>query len=80
MQNGGKWIENKEFDDELKLISYTHGRSSVTFKWQSILTQVTYETSLAVGFWMVTNGMKDNIFKGKFVFVKRGQNYLMEVV
>ena len=74
-----EWKENEIFRDNLRLVSYSRGRSSVTFNWISTNTGVIYETSLSQGFALIPH-LKDMCYEGQFVFAKRGCNYLLEVL
>ena len=65
--------ENYIFDDTLEFVSYGRGRSSVTFEW--IRTNGTTVS-------MFVSDMSDAVqysvrgkLKGRFTFVKNGQNY-----
>lgn len=77
---GLEWRDNTPFNDVLTYEGYGRGRSSATLKFKTSL-------GMRVEFFMsdfddVVPHMKNGVIRGRFEFVKKGQNYgckLLEV-
>ncbi len=82
---GVEFIDPYEFEDTLEFIDIVHGRSKVNFIFESLSNQMKYHVGIA-GFLYICKmcHIEDSstTFKvsGKFGFVKRGANYLLELV
>lgn len=82
--NSGKYIEvdevvwkpNFEFNDKLKYLNYTRGRSSAKIHFKSEITGKEYEMFLTdFDDLMNGQGFNKNIVESIFTFCKRGANY-----
>jgi hypothetical protein len=75
------WKENYEFDDTLILTGMSRGRSAANFNLQSETNSKNYNLFMTDIVDMIKNA---NIFKGKvkgkWTFVKRGQNYGIKLI
>lgn len=69
-----KLVDNYIFEDELEYVCYGRGRSSVTFEFISLKDGRKYEMFIS-DFDSIVNEMKNGKIKGKFTFVKKGQNF-----
>lgn len=69
----GTLRDNFEFEDTLKLVGYSKGRSSVGFTFErSDGTTVNFFLS---DFFAIAHKLVDGRITGRFTFVKKGQNY-----
>lgn len=74
-RNGSlQWFDNFEFEDTLEIDSMSRGRSAAnfTFRRQSNGAEVTVFMTDMIDIFKKARGGK---VKGKFTFIKRGQNY-----
>lgn len=67
-------VDNFEFEDELEFIDYGRGRSSVTFTFERLSNAKTVSMFVS-DFSGAIPHMINGKLKGKFTFVKKGQNY-----
>jgi hypothetical protein len=75
------WKENFEFEDTLILTGMSRGRSAANFNLQSITNSKDYNLFMTdiVDMIKKANILKGKI-KGKWTFVKRGQNYGIKLI
>jgi len=75
------WKPNFEFEDKLKYLCYSRGRSSAKIHFQSEATNKKYEMFLTdFDDLMKGQGFNKNIVEGTFTFCKRGANYGIKLV
>ena len=75
------WKPNYEFEDKLKYLCYSRGRSSAKIHFQSEITNRKYEMFLTdFDDLMKGKGFNKNIIEGTFTFCKRGANYGIKCV
>lgn len=75
------FVPNFEFDDTLLFEYFSRGRSSVKAHFVSCNTNKKYEMFISnLGDVIKANGLIEGKIKGKFTFVKKGQNYGIALV
>ncbi len=75
------WKPNYEFEDKLKYLCYSRGRSSAKIHFQSEVTNKKNEMFLTdFDDLMKGQGFNKNIVEGTFTFCKRGANYGIKLV
>lgn len=72
------WRDNFEFEDGLTLIGYGRGRSSITFQFRRDKGGVV--SMFVSDFYEAAHKMVRGRIKGRFTFVKKGQNYGCKMV
>jgi hypothetical protein len=76
-----EWKDNHRFTDRMRVVRCGRGRSSVTFTLKSIRTGKEYDAFVSDFIVMVQQNIMDKgVFKGEFTFVKKGQNYGIQMV
>jgi hypothetical protein len=68
------WYPNKEWEDELQLVKYTRGRSSVTFVFRSIINGDEFHAFVSNSFEIFKDSV-GGVISGRFTFVKKGSDY-----
>jgi hypothetical protein len=75
------WKENFEFEDTLRLTGMSRGRSAANFNLKSETNAKDYNVFMTDMVYLFQNGeISKGIIKGKWTFVKRGQNYGIKLV
>jgi hypothetical protein len=68
------WEDNREFDDRLKYLGYSTGRSAIRFRFQSLTDGTQYSMGIAAMDDIVRR-LKDGEVTGVWTFKKQGSNY-----
>lgn len=67
---------NSIWADVLEYIGYGRGRSAAYFKWQSVFTKRIYYMFISdMNDVLLNTNMVDREVKGRFTYIKRGQNF-----
>ena len=69
-----EWRENEPFIDVIEYQGYSRGRSAANFSFKSCMNGQTYNMFMTDMSDIIPH-MQKGILKGRFKFVKRGQNY-----
>lgn len=67
--------DNHEFEDTLKYVGYSRGRSSAVLLFESINRPFAAQMFMTDFDKMMQTGANPQLLTGKFTFTKRGQNY-----
>jgi hypothetical protein len=70
---GPEWRDNAPFEDALRFVGYRRGRSAAYFAFQR--SDGTEVTMFLKDFEAAVPIMERGLVRGKFQFIKRGQNY-----